>query len=152
MWSAAVRSTASSCLKRSLHGGFTIDRWSNRAAFVPSTWSKLRLLTPLSPSGRVASFSTSPDAVQRQQTHRVCTTEGCSTTAHYGWRGGRRDFCGKHKIEAMVNLSVRLCTHPDECRKSAYFGFPGSPPTHCGFHKLEGMEDVKKSKMRRAWL
>lgn len=94
-----------------------------------------------------ALFSTTADnVVKRRNGRAICLDKGCSTQATYGWEGGRREFCGKHRKAAMVNVAQRRC---EKCSKRATFGFQGERPTHCGQHSFKGMEDLNSKRCQQ---
>lgn len=99
--------------------------------------------------GAVRCFTTVPGPRKERAKRIICSEDGCSITATFGWEGGRREFCSKHKEEAMIQLATRLCEHPGKCRKVACFGFVGSSYS-LRYPQTRRNGRCKESKMPRA--
>jgi len=63
-----------------------------------------------------------------------CIQDGCSVGAVYGPVGGRPKYCISHKDEIHVNVSSKMCQHP-ECPSRANFGPVGGSAEYCKPHK-----------------
>ena len=72
-------------------------------------------------------------------------SKGCKKTAQFGRKeDGRRQCCGDHKEEGMINLKVTMC----DCGSTANYGVVGGPRTHCAKHKTDRMVDRRAVKSK----
>lgn len=98
----------------------------------------------------------------------ICSHEGCTQTATYGYKQQKREFCRDHKKDGMVTKSTQYCSHNvlksvcETCRDikndkkivkkddddnscknqgciSIIYGYRQNAPTKCKHHKLEDM-------------
>jgi len=51
-----------------------------------------------------------------------CQEIECKMTAVFGFKGGKIQFCSKHKSAGMTNLKSKKCEN-DECEILAVYGF-----------------------------
>ena len=96
---------------------------------------------PASPKMTPSAISKLAVSVVKKQNGRICTFVGCGKRRNFGNEGGKRQFCGIHKLPGMVNLKQKMCRH-DGCITAASFGKEGGKPQFCGKHKLSGMVNI----------
>jgi len=70
----------------------------------------------------------------------ICKENGCKKRSHYGFPAdGKRQYCGKHKLEAMSYIGgQQQCKHGGCATQPSYGGVDGKR-VFCGKHKLKGM-------------
>lgn len=83
----------------------------------------------------------------------ICQDVQCDLSASFGYAGGKRIYCSKHKILEMVNIAKHgkkfksdLCKQAN-CTKSCNFGLIGGLSEYCFAHKKDGMVNVNKKKL-----
>lgn len=78
-----------------------------------------------------------------------CEHPICSTTASYGERGSKPEFCAKHKNmkPGLIDVRRKTCIQ-DWCTATSVYGVAGSRiPRFCSRHAAEGMVNLdRKSK------
>jgi len=78
---------------------------------------------------------------------KICEEEQCTKTALFGI--DKKQYCGTHKKEGMVNLKKRKCNAKD-CNTIPYFNFSTKKGgIYCNKHKKEGMINVYKLKCKQ---
>ena len=77
---------------------------------------------------------------------KICEYIDCNTRASYGLINDVRKYCGKHKINNMIDLNNKLCEN-ENCVTRASFNYIGQTKAkYCVEHKLIDMIDVKNKK------
>jgi hypothetical protein len=71
-----------------------------------------------------------------------CEHEGCDTRPSFGIKGGKTQFCSKHKTSEMVDLVSKSCEH-EGCNLDARFGIKGGVRQFCSNHKKDEMTNVQ---------
>ncbi|CAN0294170.1 unnamed protein product [Ascophyllum nodosum] len=67
--------------------------------------------------------------------------KGCKSNPSFGFEGGKRISCARHRTKEMVNLNSVRCQGV-ECNRIPNFGLPGHSPSSCASHRSEGMVNV----------
>lgn len=80
-------------------------------------------------------------------TNKSCRHAGCSTNPHYNYPSETKPlYCGKHKLDNMVDLVHKTCQHPN-CRTRPIFNTSDqNTPIYCIKHKLPNMVDVANNR------
>lgn len=80
--------------------------------------------------------------------HPKCEELGCTKkTNQYGYPGGEKQFCSKHKKIGMIDLAGKGCAHEGCKVRHPGFNLPNSTGLYCKKHALDDMVDVRnKSK------
>jgi len=74
---------------------------------------------------------------------KTCEFKDCMTRPSFGIRGGKCQFCVRHKTADMIDLLNDSCEYED-CTKQPIFNVKGEiKGRFCTDHKLDGMVDVK---------
>lgn len=74
---------------------------------------------------------------------RKCIFKNCKTRPSYNHKGKHKaDFCGKHKLEGMIDVISKTCIF-ENCRSQPAFNLEGLKAEYCGKHKLKSMVNVK---------
>ena len=66
---------------------------------------------------------------------KMCSTQGCVTTAGFGFPGKPRSRCLTHMEPGMINVKQQYCKHSG-CSSPAYYGPSGSFSVWCDKHKI----------------
>lgn len=74
---------------------------------------------------------------------------GCTHNPSFGFRGGKRTSCSKHKQIGMINLNTSKCHEPG-CDVNPHFALPGSAPRMCSTHRWQGMVNVVSKRCEEA--
>ena len=71
----------------------------------------------------------------------MCIFKGCHLGKLFNYEGLPPKYCGKHKLEGMIDIKHERC---DECRYQASFGyFEENKRVKCRTHMIEGMINLK---------
>lgn len=76
----------------------------------------------------------------------MCIFKGCQFGKLFNYEGLPPKYCGKHKLEGMIDIKHERC---DECRYQASFGFiEENKRVKCRTHMIEGMINLKHKNIR----
>jgi len=78
---------------------------------------------------------------------KVCRDPRCTKRPCFSFRGGKAEYCVRHKLEGMVDVSHQTCKDKT-CFRRPCFGRSGGKAEYCVEHKLEDMVDVAHKKCR----
>ena len=71
----------------------------------------------------------------------LCGFENCSNRSIYNFEGLKPLFCSIHKIDTMINIYAKKCSHFD-CKIQPHYNFEGLTAQFCSIHKLESMINI----------
>jgi hypothetical protein len=72
----------------------------------------------------------------------TCSQEGCSSIARFNDKGNKvGKFCSKHKLDNMVNITIKVCQFED-CKLKATFDNNNGKGKFCASHKTADMVDI----------
>ena len=67
----------------------------------------------------------------------------CNKTASYNYSYAKKgEYCQTHKLEKMINITIKYCDH-ENCKRKRLYNYKGHKAKYCKEHKLEEMVNVE---------
>jgi hypothetical protein len=77
---------------------------------------------------------------------KLCINKDCKKQSYYNIRGSKPKYCGKHKLDGMINVLSKKCFH-ENCETRPQYNVRGlTTGLYCLTHKLDGMINVLSKK------
>ena len=72
----------------------------------------------------------------------TCQYEDCNNTARFNTKGNKSGkYCSKHKLDNMINITIKVCQFND-CKLKATYDIKGGKGLYCVTHKTAEMSDI----------
>ena len=80
---------------------------------------------------------------------KLCEYSACEIRPTFGIKGGKAQFCAKHKLDKMVDVKSKLCEYNGCNSANPVFDIQGGKGKFCGIHKIDEMINVNSRRCHK---